>query len=100
MREDYIHRIIEGMRKSEEDEACRELDPKALSKLNDKDLALWQRHQAVDSAQFILASHEWERRLLAEELRSLRFFALLGVLGTLVGSLGGVYLGYLLTSSP
>jgi len=92
--------MLNGLRKSEQDEAYRELDPKALSKLSDKDLALWQRHQSEDSAQFILASHEWNRRLLADQLRSIRFGVWATLIGTLAGSLGGVYLGYLLTSSP
>lgn len=94
MIEDYIHRIIEGMRKSEDDEAYRELDPKALSKLIDKDLALWQRHQAVDSAQFILASHEWDRRLLMTELRTVRFAAIFASVIGVVGALGGAALGW------
>ncbi|MCP5537256.1 MAG: hypothetical protein H7A51_13630 [Akkermansiaceae bacterium] len=95
-----IHQIIDDLRQSENDQAFLDLNPDDISALSDKDLALWQRHQDVDSAQFILACHEWNRRLLERQLRSGRFFAWLGVLGTLAGSLGGVYLGYLLTSSP
>lgn len=99
MASDRIYQILEGMREHEQDENYRDLDPQALSKLSPKDLALWQRHQDTNSAQFILASHEWDRRLLAEQLRSIRFGVWATLIGTLAGSLGGVYLGYLLTST-
>ena len=77
-----------------------EMDTRSIAKMTNKELASWQSDQVVESAQFILATHEWNRRLLTEQLRSIRFGVWATLIGTLAGSLGGVYLGYLLTSAP
>lgn len=62
--------------------------------MSDKELAAWQADLSEDSPQMILAQHEWNRRLLSEELRSIRFSTWAGIIGTL----GGVVLGWLLTA--
>jgi len=58
----------------------------------DKELALWQSKYPQDSPQHIIANHEWQRRLNAEQIKSNRFSAYIGI--------GGVVLGFLLSSGP
>jgi len=64
-----------------------------FSKLDDKELASIQSEFKPDDPQYILASHEWNVRLLATELKSIRFATWAGIFA----SLGGVIIGCLLT---
>ncbi len=57
----------------------------------DKELALWQSKYPQDSPQHIIANHEWQRRLNAEQIKSNRFSAYVGI--------AGVILGFILSSS-
>jgi hypothetical protein len=56
-----------------------------------KELALWQSKYPQDSPQHIIANHEWQRRLNAEQIKSNRFSAYVGIVG--------VILGFILSSS-
>jgi hypothetical protein len=87
--QDMLNTISRSMTKS----AFEDFDAATLASMSDKDLAAWHADQSADSAQFILATHEWNRRLLAAELRSIRFATWAGIVATL----GGVALGAFLT---
>lgn len=72
-----------------------------LAAMTDDELATWQAGWKPGVANHILASQEWQRRMLAHEFglnRQLaeyaakwqRFAAYIGVLGTVVGAVAGV----------
>lgn len=90
------HRDKSAEEKIKEGLAVREfegIDELYVSKLSNKDLALWQSSYSANSPQHIAASHEWQRRLIVEQVRSSRYLTLIGVLGSLLG----VVVGHLLT---
>ncbi|MCF5889673.1 hypothetical protein K3H46_01340 [Aeromonas veronii] len=62
-----------------------EIDAVFVSSLSDKDLAGWQAKYPTDSPQFIIANHEWQRRLNLEQIRSNRHSAYIGLLGVILG---------------
>ncbi|MFM5151412.1 hypothetical protein [Aeromonas hydrophila] len=62
-----------------------EIDAVFVSSLSDKDLAGWQEKYPTDSSQFIIANHEWQRRLNLEQIRSNRHSAYIGLLGVILG---------------
>ena len=79
-------------KKNQAREAFSKTSRKAFSKLTDEELALTQSYFEVGDPQYIIAEHEWNVRILARELRSIRY----GTWATLVGTFGGVILGWLL----
>lgn len=66
-----------------------DVDRRELARMPDKDLAAWQAKFPSDSPQFILAQYEWHRRITADQIKTMRWAALIG--------LGGIILGVLLT---
>ncbi|MFL1804335.1 hypothetical protein [Plesiomonas shigelloides] len=62
-----------------------EIDTVFVSSLSDKDLAGWQAQYPADSPQFIIANHEWQRRLNLEQIRANRHSAYIGLLGVILG---------------
>ncbi len=71
-----------------------DFDHNSISKMSDKDLAAWHAEHASDSAQFILAHNEWNRRLVARQVNATKFSAFMGIAGIIIG----VFLGWLLAS--
>lgn len=67
-------------------EEYRQVDRVALSKLPDKALAEWQGAYPPGSAQFILAEYEWQRRLMAQQVRSMQFATWLTLAGVVLGA--------------
>lgn len=63
------------------------IKPRELSKKSDADLAFWQSEFEPNSPQYRLAEQEWQRRLIVSQIRTTRYAALVGILGTLVGAL-------------
>jgi len=92
------HRIREAAAQAEKD--FTELDRRALSKMADKELAAWQSKYLPESAQFILADHEWSRRLTVAQVSGMRVNMLLGALIGALATLCGVYLTYRLVHVP
>ncbi len=84
------HRLINEMtgsfKKSIRARDFKGIDRKAVAKFTDKELAIWQSEHPSDSPQFILAEHEWQRRLTVEQVRGARFAAYIGILGTIIGA--------------
>jgi len=68
------------------------IDCRAMAKWTDPELAAWQANSPSESPQYRVAEHEWQRRLLADQIKAARWNTLFGVLG----ALGGVVLGRLL----
>lgn len=64
-----------------------EIDTIFVSSLSDKDLAGWQAQYPADSPQFIIANHEWQRRLNFEQIRATRHSAYVGILGVILGAI-------------
>lgn len=62
-----------------------EIDTVFVSSLSDKELAGWQAQYPADSPQFIIANHEWQRRLNFEQIRANRHSAYIGLLGVILG---------------
>ena len=92
MKDDRFTELEDRQRKEQFREAYRLSNIPELSKLNNIDLAEQQSHFPPDSPQFIYIQNLWNARLLAEELKSIRFATWAGIFGTL----GGVFLGDLL----
>lgn len=90
----FLHGALERGARIGREKEFRELDRRELAAMDDKQLAEWQSHYPRESAQYILAEHEWQRRLTAEQVRATRFAALVGILGVVVGAL----IGWLLSS--
>lgn len=60
------------------------LSQRELAKYTDKDLALFQSKHPAGSPQFLIANHEWQRRLIVAQAKTSRLVALVGVMGTLL----------------
>jgi hypothetical protein len=84
--------VAENVRSANAKKAFEMTSREAFFKLDDKELAAIQAEFKPNDPQYILASHEWNVRLLAHEIKAIRFAALAGIGGTIIG----VLLGYLL----
>ncbi|HEX5398518.1 MAG TPA: hypothetical protein VFY06_05655 [Verrucomicrobiae bacterium] len=65
----------------------QEVDRRALAKMSDKALALWQSQHPSDSPQYILSQFEWNRRLTAEQTKWARWSVIVGFIGVIIGAL-------------
>jgi hypothetical protein len=63
-----------------------DVDRRAIANMKDHDLALWQSKYPESSPQYIIAEHEWQRRLTVEQVNASRFAAFMGLLGAVVGA--------------
>lgn len=72
------------------------LDESSLFRKSDKELANFQAEYPPESPQYTLAQNEWNRRLLARQIKESRFSAIIGLIGIVVGAL----LGWLLAAYP
>lgn len=80
--DEIIARVTEDINRSK----FKDVDRRVIAKMSDSDLALWQSKYPENSPQFILAEHEWQRRLTVEQVNASRFAALMGLLGAVVGA--------------
>jgi hypothetical protein len=78
--------IAEFMRSGARRAKFKSIDRRAIAKMSDHELALWQSEYPEGSPQFILADHEWQRRLTIEQVNASRFAAFMGLLGAVVGA--------------
>jgi hypothetical protein len=91
---DFIRSQQEIGSKLESAEALVGFDLSQLRSWDDLDLAAWQIQYGVGSMQHILASQEWQRRIVARQIRASHITAWVGVIGTLFG----VFFGWWLSS--
>ena len=82
-----VEHAFEGIKRQREEKTFQYLDPDSLSKMSNKDLALWQSQNSPGSAQCIWAEHERQIRLIRKHVGAMRFAAYIGILGTVVGAL-------------
>jgi hypothetical protein len=72
-------------------EAFKTFDRRELTKMDDKALAHWQSDFVTDEPQWILAEHEWQRRITAEQISATvsaaRWQAWFVIFGAIIGSL-------------
>jgi hypothetical protein len=68
-------------------ETFKSLDRRKLSALDDKSLAEWQSDFKQDEPEWRIAEHEWQRRLTAEEIKALRWAAIIGICAIILGAL-------------
>ena len=68
------------------------IDQEAIRKMDNKDFAKWQADRSDSLHHQLFANQEWSQRLLEKQLRSQRWLAILGVVGTLAGVALGFFL--------
>ena len=81
-----LNRAARGLNKQRLAEEFKSINRRTISKYSDKELASWQSEYQPDSPQFILAEHEWQRRLMADQIKGSRFAAYIGIIGTIIGA--------------
>jgi hypothetical protein len=91
---EFGRHMLEGVAREQCRSDFQALDRRELSRMDDKRLADWQARYPRESAQYILADHEWQRRLTAQQVAATRFTAWIGICGVVVGG----FLGWLLAS--
>ena len=64
-----------------------ELHEFALSLKTPKELAEWQSKHPVESPQYILAGHEWNRRLIMEQVKWMRWAVYAAVISAILGGI-------------
>jgi hypothetical protein len=85
--EGLIRNVIEGQRKARLRKEFRETTPSDLAALDNSSLAEWQSQYSTDSPQFLLADHEWQRRLTAQQVKAMRFAAYVSLAGVVLGAI-------------
>ena len=96
-----IRQTLDKMRAAKVAEDFATLDTHQIVCFSDKDLAEWQSQQQPGTPQYIIADHEWQRRLTIQQVRAAYRTAWIGVIGTLLGTLLGATIGWwLATFSP
>ncbi len=74
--------------------------PRDLARKSDTDLALWQSQYQPGSREYLSADREWNRRLTASQVSAMKFAAVVGVCGTLLGAVVGAYIQSQGSTSP
>ena len=74
------------------------LDRNEVCRMDDKQLATWQSSYQAGSAQWLLAEHEWQRRLTERQIAAARSANWRSVIGGIAGTSFGVLLGWWLSS--
>ena len=82
-----VNRAARDIYKQKLDKEFKSINRRTISRYSDKELATWQSEYPPDSPQFILAEHEWQRRLMADQIRGSRFAAYIGIIGTIIGAI-------------
>jgi hypothetical protein len=70
------------------------IDRRAMAKWTDTGLASWQARYPLTSPQNRLAEYEWQRRLMEQQRTSNLWSAVIGLLGGLLATAAGVFLGH------
>lgn len=66
-----------------------------LIKMTDEELARWQVGLINKPDQDILCNQEWQRRASNKQIKTMYVVAVLGIIGTITGALGGAFIGNL-----
>jgi hypothetical protein len=85
-----------AMRRNRNREEFKTFDRVQLVKMDDKALAEWQSKYSEREPQWRLAEHEWQRRLLDQQLnatiKSARWQAWFGIMAAIIGAILGAIL--------
>lgn len=65
--------------------AFADFDFDTLPKMTSKDLAAWQAKYPMNSPQYIIASQEWNRRALVDQINATKWSAIMGLVGVIIG---------------
>jgi len=96
-----FRRVLDKMHAEKIEKEFAELDVLRVTRFSDKELAAWQFKQEPGTPQYIVADHEWQRRLIMRQVRTAYRTAWIGVVGTLLGTLlGAILVWWLATAQP
>ena len=87
------------MHRRTQDSQFKAFDRDALIPMDDKALAIWQAQFEPDQAQYLLAEHEWQRRLADRQIAAARAANWRSIVGGIIGTLLGVVAGWLLSEA-
>jgi hypothetical protein len=93
-----FQRVLDKMRADQIKKEFERVDVVRVARFSDKELAAWQFEQQPGTPHYILADHEWQRRLTVQQIRAAYRTAWIGVVGTLLGTLLGATLGWWLAT--
>jgi hypothetical protein len=68
-------------------EAFKSLDRRKISAMDDKSLAEWQSDFKQDEPEWRIAEYEWQRRLTVEQIKAVRWAAIIGICAIIIGAL-------------
>ena len=91
----------DGWRAVERDRVAEEFkstNRRLLAEMSELELATWHAKYPADSPQAKLAEHQWQRRLMAEQVKATRFAAWLSATSALVGVVLGAVLTVMITN--
>jgi hypothetical protein len=94
----HFRRVLDEIHAEKIEKEFAELDVLRMARFSDKELAAWQFKQQPGTPHYILADHEWQRRLTVQQVRAAYRTAWIGVVGTLLGTLLGATLGWWLAT--
>lgn len=95
-----IRRVLNKLHTDKVKKDFEQVDVVRIAGLSDKELAAWQFEHQPGTPQYILADHEWQRRLTIQQVRAAYRTAWIGVVGTLLGTLFGWMLATIHLSKP
>jgi hypothetical protein len=73
-----------------------DMDSRILAEIPDDNLVNLQAGVRPETAPYIRAQHEWQRRLIARQIRAVRWASVIGAVIGAVGVIAGVILGWFL----
>src|SRR5437899_11281636 len=85
----YFRQVLDKMRAEKILKEFDELDVVRVAHFSNKELAAWHFQQEPGTPQYIIADHEWQRRLTMQQVRTAYRTAWIGVVGTLLGTVIG-----------
>jgi hypothetical protein len=81
----YARSLAESAKQAKLKSEFDALDRRELLRMDDKQLAEWQASHPPSSAQHLLAEHDWQRRLIARQIRASHITAWVGVIQLVAG---------------
>ncbi|HET8900373.1 MAG TPA: hypothetical protein VFM84_00425 [Holophagaceae bacterium] len=90
--EDRWQGMLRNMSRIQRADEFKGLDHSTILRMTDPELAEWQSKYPPDSAQFIFANNEWQRRLAMEQVQAVKWAAKVGIVAVVVGAILGACL--------
>jgi hypothetical protein len=86
--------LREGLRKQRWDEGFSKMDSRILAEIPDDYLADLQARIGPQTAPYLRAQHEWQRRLTRRVVRSSIWASVIGGVLGIIGAIAGVIIGW------